>query len=106
MIERVEDVISEIFDNWKYVLKNDEGRKGDNWFRKKWVTPEIQQKLFIKDEAFIKQFARDLYNAGVRVDRDERPEFDDLSITEAAFWLTKAMVINEKYDITLKNKKE
>ena len=102
MKEHLKDVIDSVLAKSKCWLEKYEEWKGDKWFRKKWTTPEIVKTYNIDNEEFVKQLAKDMYYAGMDINGQlsRQADFDDLPIVEAAAWLSKAMVLNEKYNIT------
>jgi len=106
MNEPVENVINNVFDMCRDWLNHYEELKGDKWFRRKWITPEIEKSYNFENKDLIFKLAKDMYYAGYDGTLDAKPDFKDLSFNESVLWITKAMVIINKYNISEKIEKE
>ena len=102
MNEQSENVISSVFEHWKNWLKHYEEWKGDKWFRKKWTTPELDNWSNFENKDLIFKLAKDMYYAGYDGTLNDKPDFDELGFNEKVLWITKAMVIINKYNVTKK----
>ena len=100
--QSVEDAIRNLISKWKDWLKNYEVWKGDKWFRKKWVTPELEKTYEFENEELILKLAKDMYYAGSTF--EHKLDWYDLSLEEASNWILKAVNIVNKYNITEKER--
>ncbi len=100
----VKSVVLDIFSKWRDWLSHYDEWKGDNWFRKKWVTPELEKTYDFKNKQLILKLAKDMYYAGSTF--EHKPEWCDLSLEDSANWVLKAVVLVNKYNITEKPTKE
>ena len=104
MSEQLENVINSMFEEWKDWLSKYEEWKGDKWFRRKWLTPELEKMYNFENKDLILQLAKDMYYAGYDGTLNTKPDFKDLSFNETVFWVTTAMVLVNKYNISEKEK--
>ena len=99
-----ENVIHDLISEWKDWLKNYELWKGDKWFRKKWVTPELEKTYEFENKELIFKLAKDMYYAGSTF--EHKRDWYDLSLEETANWILKAVVLVNKYNITEKERED
>ena len=64
MSEPVKNVINDVFDMCRDWLSHYEEWKGDKWFRRKWITPEIEKSYNFENKDLIFKLAKDMYYAG------------------------------------------
>lgn len=105
MREQSENVVEYWIDKFKDLFKNYEERKGSNWFRKKWITPELEKTYQFENKELILKLAKDMYYFGYDGTLDNRrKDWNTLTLDQAAVWITKAAALVSKYNITEKRK--